>query len=89
MKNIAIAVILTMAMITGVCFSETVSMKADKPSAMTIEVKPGKKIISHPSGVVVEYTKEDVEKQYQELLKQRAALDEQIRAVAGEAEEMK
>ena len=45
---------------------------------MKIEFKDGKKIITHPSGVVSEYTKEQLEAYREELKKQKAELDGQI-----------
>ena len=45
---------------------------------MTVEIKEGKKIIKHPSGVISEYGKADIERQRTELVTQRNKLSEQI-----------
>jgi hypothetical protein len=45
---------------------------------MTVEIKDGKKIIKHPSGVISEYDKVDIERQRAELVAQRDRLNEQI-----------
>lgn len=47
-------------------------------TAMTMEYKEGEKIIKHPSGVISEYGKTDLERQRAELIEQRDRLNEQI-----------
>jgi hypothetical protein len=86
-RMIAVALVIAGIPLACAC-AETVSMKADKPTAMTIELKAGKKIVSHPSGVVVEYTKEDMERRLDELLVQKKAIEEEIKRANDEMVEI-
>jgi len=49
---------------------------------MKIEFKDGKQIITHPSGVISEYTKEQMEAQRKELEKQKVRVEEEIEKIS-------
>jgi hypothetical protein len=45
---------------------------------MIITYENGKQRITHPTGVISEYTKEDIEKRKADLLDQKKSIEEQI-----------
>jgi hypothetical protein len=69
MKRMIVAV-LFFVIFGGVLFAQQ--------TVMTVKYKEGKKIIKHPSGVISEYNKADLERHRAELVGQRDRLNEQI-----------
>ena len=82
--KIKILVIAVALVITGIALSTCFAQELTTQKAMTIELKAGKKVITHPSGVISEYTQADIERQIAEMTAQRDALNEQIKATEKE-----
>lgn len=69
MRKILITVSIIFTIASAVFAEQTV---------MITEYKEGKKVITHPSGIVSKYAQADLEKQRTELIEQRDRLNEQI-----------
>jgi len=71
---------MVLCLISGVAFAETalIARRVSPQATMTVAFSGAKKVIVHPSGVVTEYTTDQIEANKARLVEQRDRLDAMI-----------
>lgn len=80
LRKIAV-VMIAFCLVVGIAFADSaviVRKITPAPGVMTADFKEAKKVITHPSGVVTEYSISHMQEQKNQLIKERDRIDAMI-----------
>ena len=88
LRKVAI-IMMVFCFISGIAFADSAIIArkiTPAPGVMTADFKEAKKVITHPSGVVTEYSISHMQEQKNQLIKERDRIDAMIADVDGDVQ---